>query len=362
MPKSFSTSILLWYEKNRRDLPWRHTRDPYKIWVSEMMLQQTTVQTVIPYYERWCKTFPTIKHLSQAPIENVLKSWQGLGYYARARNLHKASQIVVKEYGGNLPKDAVAVRKLPGFGPYATGSVLSIAYDMPLQIIDANVRRVIMRILMLSGVAGVGQDSQISAYLGKVFPKKRAGDFNQALMELGALICKPKEPLCSQCPVTLFCKAFHNNVQNDIPIKKIKEISNIHAVVAVISKGGKVFLQKRMGKGLLQGMWEFPGGKIEVAEEKIDALARELREELKVELKSAEYLFDVVHSYTQFRARISVYAATLHFPIIMNKNRIWADKDDILRLPLPSGTRKIIDKIFLSPSNALIRGPGFGIP
>lgn len=346
MPKSFSTSLLLWYGKNRRDLPWRHTQDPYKIWVSEMMLQQTTVQTVIPYYERWCKTFPTIKHLSQAPIEKVLKSWQGLGYYARARNLHKASQIVVKEYGGKLPKDPERVRKLPGFGPYATGSVLSIAYDMPLQIIDANVRRVFMRILMLSGVADVGQDDKISLYLNKIFPKKSAGDFNQALMELGALVCKPQNPLCHECPVRIFCKACHQNVQNSIPVKLIKKITNVHAVVAVIRKGEKVFLQKRKSVGLLQGMWEFPGGKIEASEQKVDALTREIKEELNLVLKSSKYLFDVVHSYTKFRVRLSVFLSQMETPVKMNKDRIWATTEDLKRLPLPSATQKIIDKIF----------------
>ena len=204
MPKTFAPLLLKWYSLHKRDLPWRHTKDPYKIWVSEMMLQQTTVNTVIAYYERWFHHFPTLEDLAKARIEKVLKAWQGLGYYARARNLHKAAQIVLKQHDGHLPRDPQMVRALPGFGPYATGSVLSIAYDLPLEIIDANVRRVFMRILTLDGFADTTQDVAISAYLKKVFPKNKAGDFNQALMELGALICKPKDPLCDQCPVKDF--------------------------------------------------------------------------------------------------------------------------------------------------------------
>ena len=178
MPKLFAPSLLSWYTKNKRDLPWRQNKDPYRIWVSKMMLQQTTVNTVIPFYNDWFKIFPTLQSLGQADIQRVLKQWQGLGYYARARNLHKAAQIVVEKYKGVLPKDPVTLRALPGFGPYSTGSVLSIAYDIPLTIIDANVRRVIMRILAIPGLANNTQDIKIERYLCKVFPKKNAGDFN----------------------------------------------------------------------------------------------------------------------------------------------------------------------------------------
>jgi len=156
--KSFSTDLTRWYAKHKRDLPWRLTRDPYKIWISEIMLQQTTVNAVIPYYQRWIKTFPTIHDLAKAPLQTVLKQWQGLGYYNRVKNLHKAAIVLIHEHKGILPKDPQAVRSLPGFGPYTTGSVLSIAYDLPLTIIDANVRRVVMRLLALQGAADTKQD------------------------------------------------------------------------------------------------------------------------------------------------------------------------------------------------------------
>ena len=165
------------------------------------MLQQTTVNTVIAYYERWIKTFPTIHDLAKAPLQTVLKQWQGLGYYNRAKNLHKAAIVLVNEHKGILPKDPQIIRSLPGFGPYTTGSVLSIAYDIPLTIIDANVRRVVMRLLALPGEADTKQDPKVNEFLLKVLPARGAGDFNQALMELGALVCRAKEPLCISCPV-----------------------------------------------------------------------------------------------------------------------------------------------------------------
>ncbi len=345
MPKSFSSLLLAWYDIHKRDLPWRTSKDPYRVWVSEMMLQQTTVNTVISYYQKWFEHFPTVQVLAKARVEKVLKVWQGLGYYARARNLHKAAGIVVNEYGGCLPKDPLLVRKLPGFGPYATGAVLSIAYDLPLTIIDANVRRVIMRILCLKGYADVSQDAVIEDYLKKVFPKKNAGDFNQALMELGALVCKPKDPLCDVCPVNKICGAYKVGCQNAIPVKKDRKILNVHAVIALIEDRGKYFIQKRKAKGLLEGMWEFPGGKVEAGEDQEVALAREIREELGVGLLRARYLFDVVHFYTQYKVRLSVYRCDLGVMPRVGKDRVWAAREDFKRYPLPAGTKKILDKL-----------------
>ena len=219
MVSKFSSSLLQWYHKHKRDLQWRRTKDHYRIWVSEVMLQQTTVNAVVPFYQRWFEIFPTVKDLASADIQQVLKAWQGLGYYARAKNLHKAAGVVNRLHGGVLPADPQLVRALPGFGPYSTGSVLSIAYDLPLKIIDANVRRVAMRLLALQGHADTKQDKAVEAFLHKVFPQKNAGDFNQALMELGALVCR-KEPLCVLCPVSRFCQAFEQGVQMYTTYKK----------------------------------------------------------------------------------------------------------------------------------------------
>lgn len=342
---SFSAQLLKWYDANKRDLPWRHTRDPYLIWVSEMMLQQTTVNTVIAYYERWIKTYPTLRDLARAPLQQVLKSWQGLGYYNRARNLHKAAVIVLNEYGGKLPDDPLVVRDLPGFGPYSTASVLSIAYDRPMVLIDANVRRLVMRLLAIEAMADAKQDKAIGDFLSLVLPRQRAGDFNQALMEMGALVCRSKEPLCNTCPLKASCKAFVRGLQEIIPTPKKKVLKDVRAVIAVIEDKGRYLIQKRPAKGLLADLWEFPGGKIEAKELPQKALAREIKEELGVELDSAAHLFDVKHFYTQFRVHLAVYACRLKDRPLLNAGRKWVTEKQFSLYPMPSGSARIVERL-----------------
>ncbi len=208
MPKNFASRLLSWYRIHKRDLPWRRSKDPYRVWISEIMLQQTTVNAVIPFYQRWFELFPTVEALAKSDLAQVLKAWQGLGYYARAKNAHKAAQLISKEHKGRLPKDPDVVRALPGFGPYSTGSVLSIAYDVPLTIIDANVRRVAMRLQALPGSADTKQDKAVEVFLRSVFPKESPGDFNQALMDFGATVCTARDPYCMLCPMKDCCKSY----------------------------------------------------------------------------------------------------------------------------------------------------------
>ena len=340
-----SRLLLHWYDKNKRDLPWRKTKNPYHIWVSEIMLQQTTVNAVIPYYERWIKTYPTVFDLAKAPLQKVLKSWQGLGYYNRAKNLHKASGIVASDYQGQLPDNPDLIRRLPGFGPYTTGSVLSIAYDKPVVIIDANVRRLVMRLLAIKAFADTKQDNLIEEFLLKVLPSKRAGDFNQALMEVGALVCRSREPLCNVCPLKKFCEAYALGIQEIIPTPKKKVIQDLHAVIAIIKKNGKYLIQKRPSHGLLADLWEFPGGKIEPGESELQTLAREIKEELGVELKSAKQCFYLKHFYTQFRVNLSVFFCQLQSYPSVNARRKWIQKSDFDHYPMPSGSAKIVQKI-----------------
>lgn len=344
MLKHFSRDLIRWYTKHKRDLPWRRTQDPYKIWISEIMLAQTTVPTVIAYYERWIKTFPTIHDLARAPLQMLLKQWQGLGYYNRARNLHKTAKILVKEHQGRIPPDPLIIRQLPGFGPYTTGSVLSIAYDMPLPIIDANIRRVVMRLLALQGEANTKQDLRVHEFLLKVLPSRGAGDFNQALMELGALVCR-KNPQCSLCPISQYCHAYQQGIQEKIPRLKKKIIKDIQAVIAVIQKGDYYFIQKRPSRGLLADLWEFPGGKIQKGETKKRALIRELKEELGLPLKSARPLFEVKHFYTQFRVHLSVFACSLEGRPKVDANHQWVSYKDFSQYPMPSASSKIIKKL-----------------
>jgi A/G-specific adenine glycosylase len=343
--KQFSIDLTDWYHQNKRDLPWRRTKDPYKIWISEIMLQQTTVSTVIDYYDRWVKIFPTVHDLARAPLQAVLKQWQGLGYYNRVKNLHKAAGIVIKEHEGKLPQDPLTIRSLPGFGPYTTGSVLSIAFDIPITIIDANVRRVAMRLLALTGVADTKQDLKINEFLLKVLPVRKVGDFNQALMELGALVCRSKEPLCTLCPLKKYCLAFKTGKQEIIPQPQKKIINDIDAVIAIIKKGNKYYIQKRPAKGLLADLWEFPGGKVKAGEAKKKALARELSEELGVNLRSSKHLFDLKHFYTQFRVNLSVFICTLDKGPRIDDTHKWVSNNDLEKYPMPSGSAKIIKKL-----------------
>ena len=346
----FQQSLLNWYSKNARDLPWRKTRDPYRIWISEVMLQQTTVNTATPYYKRWMKVFPKIEKVAQAPLNRVLKMWQGLGYYQRARNIHKAARIICQKYNSRIPQSEAVLRILPGFGPYTTHAVLSIAFDQRLSIIDANVRRVAMRLLALKEERGAGVDVRISKFLEKLLPQQGISDFNQALMELGALICQPPEPLCSTCPVRKWCMAFKRGWQNIIPAAKRKVIKNIEAICGIIEHKGKFFMQKRPSIGLLAGLWEFPGGKIKAGETPRKALARELNEELGVRLLSAKSFVNIRHAYTQFKVNLHAWRCAVRPLPSQDAAHRWAGLKEFMKFPMPSATVRIVDQL-LKTSN-----------
>ncbi|MBI5150833.1 MAG: A/G-specific adenine glycosylase [Candidatus Omnitrophica bacterium] len=341
----FSRNLVNWYKKHARRLPWRETRDPYKIWISEIMLQQTTVNAVIPYYQKWIKIFPTVEALKNAPLQKILKAWQGLGYYQRAKNLHKAAQIICAEHGGEIPEDPEQLRKLPGFGPYTTGAVASIAFDIPRTIIDANVRRVVMRVLALKGFADTSQDHRIEKFLRKAIPQQNAGTFNQALMELGALICRNREPLCLLCPVKSRCAAYQKGIQEIIPKPKKKIIQDLEVAIGILQQGNKYLIQKRPSKGLLADLWEFPGGKIEKGETPQDALKRELNEELDIDITSSRHLMNVRHFYTQFRVNLHVFHCQFKTSPKNHLLRKWLPINKLTEYPMPSGSAKIVARL-----------------
>ncbi|MBI3617127.1 MAG: A/G-specific adenine glycosylase [Candidatus Omnitrophica bacterium] len=340
---SFSRGLTDWYKKNARRLPWRETRDPYKIWISEVMLQQTTVNAVIPYYEKWIKIFPTVEALKNASLQEILKAWQGLGYYQRAKNLHKAAQIICAQYNGAFPQAPEKLRKLPGFGPYTTGAVASIAFNLPRTIIDANVRRVVMRLLALNGYADTSQDQRIEEFLQKAISRKNAGTFNQALMELGALICRSREPLCRVCPVKALCAAYEKGIQEIIPKPKKRIIQDLDVAIGILQRGNKYLVQKRPSKGLLADLWEFPGGKVKNRESPQEAVQRELKEELGVSIDSTEHLMNVQHFYTRFRVKLHVFRCTSKDYPKTNALRKWVLLKKLNEYPMPSGSAKIVD-------------------
>ncbi len=332
-----------WYITHHRRLPWRQTEDPYKIWISEIMLQQTTVQAVLPYYKRWLKIFPDIRTLSEAPLQKVLRAWQGLGYYQRAKNLHRASKIIVEKHEGCLPQHYEDLKKLPGFGPYTTAAVLSFAFDKPYPVMDANVRRVSMRLMRMHRSTSPKNDRELLRFLTPLLPQKSIGIFNQAIMELGSLVCKPRNPLCLLCPILEYCESFKKGEQEIIPHPKKRKYKKIEAVVGIIKEKEKYFIQKRPSKGLLADLWEFPGGKIRPNEKPEQALKREIKEELGSEASIGELLITVHHSYTQFRVKLHAYSCSVDSkPSMDEKDHRWVTLENIRNFPLPSGSVRIV--------------------
>jgi A/G-specific adenine glycosylase len=253
-------ALLDWYERNKRDLPWRKEKNPYKTWVSEIMLQQTRVDTVIPYFERFMEQFPTLEALAEAPEEQVIKAWEGLGYYSRARNLHSAVKEVAAHYGGKVPDDLEAISKLKGVGPYTAGAILSIAYDKKVPAVDGNVMRVFSRLFALTDdIAKVSTRKKMERLAEKLIPNEAPGDFNQALMELGALICSPTSPQCLFCPVQSVCDAYRLGIEEELPRKKkAKPPKEVDVAVVFISCGQHFLIEKRPDHGLLAGLWGLP--------------------------------------------------------------------------------------------------------
>ncbi|MFH0877624.1 MAG: A/G-specific adenine glycosylase [Candidatus Omnitrophota bacterium] len=339
----FRKNLLAWYRQNARDLPWRTTRDPYKIWISEVMLQQTAVNAVIPYYQKWIRVFPTVEKVASASLPRILRMWQGLGYYKRAKNIHRASRILVRQYAGKLPVDPMQLRSLPGFGPYTTGAVASIAFGVKHSIIDANVRRVCMRLLALKGRADTSQDRRIEDFLNKILPNNSIGLFNQALMELGALLCRSKEPQCIPCPVRRFCLAYRRDLQDVIPVVAKRVVHKIEAVVALLENKGRIFIQQRPSTGLFADLWEFPGGKINKGESIRQALAHELKEELNVCLRTAEPFVTVQHAYTQFQVRLHAWRCSVVPLPRSDRTHKWVRLRELTYYAMPSGSAKIVE-------------------
>ncbi|MBN2409194.1 MAG: A/G-specific adenine glycosylase [Candidatus Aminicenantes bacterium] len=340
---SLPRKIGRWYRTHRRRLPWRETKDPYKIWVSEVMLQQTTVNAVIPYYVRWLELFPDIQALARAPLRRVLKAWEGLGYYQRARNLHQAARTICRKHGGSIPAEFEEFIALPGVGPYIAAAVLSLAFDKPYPVLDANVRRVGMRLYGFQGKANARADAVLLARIRGIFPVENGADFNQALMELGALICRPKNPGCLLCPVQSFCRAYQSGEQEVIPAPKSRSFQQIETVVGIISDQGKYLIQQRPAQGLLAGLWEFPGGKREKGETLREALRREIKEELGVEVRRERLLLKLRHAYTRFQVELFVFECELdRSPLPRSPNRRWVGLRALKRYPFPSGSAQIV--------------------
>lgn len=346
----FHKNLLSWYEKNLRTLPWRTTSDPYAIWVSEVMLQQTQVKTVIPYYERFLAALPDPESLARAPLRQVLKLWEGLGYYARARNLHRAAQEILARYGGVLPRNYDKLKTLPGIGDYIAAAVSSIAFGKPYAAVDGNVKRILARFQMMDMPTNTpNSEKPFHAAAAALLDRSDPGTFNQAMMELGALVCTPARPDCPKCPLAQLCRAYQEKAVKEYP-KRIKKtrVPEHHIAVGIIWKNAKVLITQRKPEGLLGGLWEFPGGKVKDGETASEGCIREIKEEVNLMVEPRERIARVRHAYTHFKIVMDVFRCRLMKGRVKLRGPAdfrWIRLQDIEKYPFPGANRKFIPLI-----------------
>lgn len=348
-----------WHPEQQRALPWRTApagqRNGYAVWISEIMAQQTRVETVVDYFERWMARFPTVDVLAAADQQEVLKLWEGLGYYARARNLHKAAQQVVEDYDGQLPRSRAEILKLPGIGEYTAGAILSIAFGQPEPILDGNVKRVISRLWdidqPISESATLNQLWALARQIAESAPVGQAGVVNEGLMELGATICVPQNPRCLLCPLVDLCAAQANGTQNQRPVTPPKKRTPHYDVAAgVIWQGdalhSRVLIAQRPQDGMLGGLWEFPGGKMEPDDADLPAcLRREIAEELGIEIQVGPQVTTVKHAYTHFRITLHAFHAHILTGVPQTLGCAdwrWVELPELTHFPFPVTDQKII--------------------
>ena len=324
--------MLAWFEVHKRLLLWRQDRTPYRVWLAEVMLQQTTVQTATHYFELFLKKFPTLEDLAQAPLDDVLNLWQGLGYYSRARNLHKCAQIIVQDYEGQFPKTAKSLQGLPGIGPYTSAAISCIAFDAPCAVVDGNIERIISRVFAIKTPLPKSKP-EILAYAEKLTPQTRSGDFAEAMMDLGATVCKPQNPKCSICPLLTLCQAQKLGLENTLPkkLKKKPRPQKNGIVYAIFAPDGSIFIRKRPEKGLLAQLWELPhvGWESQNLPMQIDGNSQ------------GTQVGQVRHIFTHFSLTLDV--RTLHISSKANPQQgIWEQPDNLLDYAFSTLMRKAL--------------------
>jgi A/G-specific adenine glycosylase len=346
MTQSPANVLLDWYSATARELPWRGQKDPYRIWVSEVMLQQTRVGTVIPYYHKWMKEFPTLRKLAEAELDEVLQLWEGLGYYRRAHNLSRAAKQILTKHNGRFPKALKDIESLPGVGRYTAAAIAAFAYDADVIAIDGNLRRVLSRLFDFDGDprSPLGERILVSRAL-EWMPSGSSSRFNQALMDLGAMICLPRAPQCLSCPLQSNCLAFAAGVQEDRPVRiKRNPIPHYRVTAGVMERDGRVLIGRRPEGALLGGMWEFPGGKCKNGETLEDCLHREWREELGVDISIGRSLGAFSHAYTHFRVTVHAFecgAAEGKMEMCVHSELQWVKPDSLKDYPMGKVDREI---------------------
>jgi len=358
-PSSIAQRLAAWHGDQQRDLPWRALpagqRDAYPVWVSEIMAQQTRIAVVVDYFTRWMDSFPTLENLAAADQQDVLKLWEGLGYYSRARNLHRAAQVVVDEYGGVVPHTRADLLKLPGIGAYTAGAILSLAYGQAEPILDGNVKRVLARLWdidrSIDETETLNELWRLAGAIVKAAPADEAGVVNEGLMELGALVCTPKNPRCLLCPLADLCQAAQNSTQSQRPVRRPRKRTPHYQVAAAViwedAPGqGRLLIAQRPQKGMLGGLWEFPGGKQEPEDADLSAtLRREIQEEMDVEIAVGAQVTTIQHAYTHF----SITLHAFHARIVSGTPQSigcddwrWTTLDELDAYPFPVTDQKII--------------------
>lgn len=347
--EAIGKKLVEWFEANGRDLPWRKEHRPYQIWISEIMLQQTQVKTMLPYYHRWMERFPDVRCVASASDEELLKHWEGLGYYSRVKNIAATARVLCADFGGDLPRNHRALRGLPGIGPYTAGAVMSLAFNEDCPAVDGNVERVLARLL---DIAMPVKERKAAEFIRKtaqdLIPRGDARRFNQAIMDLGAMVCSPARPSCGRCPLSFFCVSLARGVAEERPVRSAgRKPLAIDVAVGILVKEGRVFIQKRPASGLMPGLWEFPGGKTVEGETPREALIRELREELDVGVRDLKKIALIRHSYTSFRVSLHAFTCALSDEDAQPEVRAavegrWVARQDLDDYAFPAANRKLI--------------------
>lgn len=343
----FRNKLSAWFDGHRRKLPWRDTQNPYHIWISEVMLQQTQVKKVLEYYQTFLDKFPDIYRLAESDLQDILKAWEGLGYYARARNLHKAAKVIVSDFDGKMPMDYAMFRKLPGVGEYIAAAVQSIAFHAPYAVVDGNVKRVLARLFLIESPINTSTSSKtFHDRADKLLNRDSPGAFNQGMMELGATVCRPKSPLCILCPVNTFCRAFKTAQQEKFPTRlKSKPLPEYRLAVGVVRREKHILITQRKLDGLLGGMWEFPGDEIREDETPEEACIRQIKEHVNLAVEVTEYLTRVRHAFTHFKIVADVFCCRYQAgEVVLNGpvDHRWITVDQIDQFPIPRAHHQII--------------------
>ncbi len=345
-PEGVAVKLLEWYGRKGRDLPWRQTRDPYRIWLSEIMLQQTTVAAVIGYYRRFLENFPSVEHLAAAPLEAVIDLWAGLGYYARARNLHAAARMLVEEFGGEFPQTLAELQQLPGVGRSTAGAISALAFELRAPILDGNVRRILCRLFALQQPPrSSAAEKQLWLWADLLTPQDRVHDYTQAIMDLGATVCVPRQPRCAECPLSALCQARQLGMQTELPLpQQSKPVPTRHEAVLLLEKQGRYLVRRRPASGLLGGLWEFPTVSLN-AGESADLKLRLLLSDFAVSGEPVP-LGGIKHIYSHFRLELLLYRLKVDgLPTVAENENDWCTTDELLQLALHGAHKKALDKL-----------------